>query len=42
MKGLKRSRDVADDEDAFIGFDDMDEGGVDVEPTIDKRAKLEV
>jgi hypothetical protein len=39
---LKRSRDVADDEDAFIGFDDMDEGGVAVEPITDKKARLEV
>jgi hypothetical protein len=42
MKGLKRSRDVADNEDAFTGFDDMEDGGVDVGSTTDKRARLEV
>ena len=27
MKGLKRSRDVPDDEDAFAGADDLPNGG---------------
>lgn len=35
MKGLKRSRDVADDEDAFVGADDI------VEPPSDKKARAD-
>jgi len=38
MKGLKRSRDVADDEGAFAGADD--DGGV-LLPDADKRARVE-
>lgn len=34
MKGLKRSRDVPDDEDAFAGADDLPNGG-------DKKARLD-
>ena len=41
MKGLKRSRDVADnDDDAFLGADEMQEGGVALEG--EKRARIEV
>ncbi|KAK6417947.1 rRNA-binding ribosome biosynthesis protein rpf2 [Oleoguttula sp. CCFEE 5521] len=39
MKGLKRSRDVADDEEAFAGADDMD---IDTPIDGDKRMRMEV
>lgn len=39
MKGLKRSRDVADDEDAFAGVDD----GINFVPEgAEKRIRVEV
>ena len=39
MKGLKRSRDVADDEDAFIGAED--EVMFEPEPATEKRMRIE-
>ena len=40
MKGLKRSRDVVDDEDAFVGAED--EAMFDPEPETEKRMKMAV
>jgi hypothetical protein len=36
MKGLKRSRDVPDDEDAFAGADDLAPNGGDKKARIDE------
>lgn len=40
MKGLKRSRDLADDEDAFLGAEDEIE--IEPEPASEKRMRMDV
>jgi ribosome production factor 2 len=42
MKGLKRSRDVADDEGAFAGADDEEDGGGVTVLGSDKRVRVEI